>query len=55
MSILREWIHRLSGSLRQGRHDRELEQELQLHLELAAEEARNRGQSPEEARRGARV
>lgn len=55
MSILREWIHRLSGSLRQGRRDQELEQELQLHLELAAEEARRRGESPEEARRAARL
>jgi predicted permease len=55
MSTLREWIHRLSGSLRQGRRDQELEQELQLHLELAAEDARKRGQSPEDARRAARI
>jgi len=55
MDALRAWIHRLFGSLRQGRRDGELEQELQLHLDLAAEDARRRGQSPEEAQRAARI
>src|SRR4029453_18910407 len=55
MDALRGWIHRLFGSLRQGRRDGELEQELQLHLDLAAEDAQRRGQSPEEARRAARL
>jgi putative ABC transport system permease protein len=55
MNALREWIHRLFGSLRQGRRDKELEQELQLHLELAAEHARKRGHSPDDARRAARI
>jgi hypothetical protein len=55
MNALREWMHRLFGSLRQGRRDQELEQELQLHLELAAEDARKRGESPEEAQRAARI
>ena len=52
---MREWIHRLLGSLGRHRRDRELEQELQLHLELAAEDARKRGQSPDDARRAARI
>lgn len=55
MSAIREWMHRLLGSLGRQRRDRELEQELQLHLELAAEDARTRGQLPEEARRAARI
>ena len=55
MGAIREWMHRLLGSLGRQRRDRELEQELQLHLELAAEEARRRGESPEEARRTARL
>jgi predicted permease len=55
MRAIREWIHRLLGSLGRQSRDRELEQELQLHLELAAEEARRRGASPEKARRAARL
>ncbi len=43
MASLREWIYRLWGTLRPSRrHDRELEQELRLHLELAAEDAQRR-------------
>ncbi len=55
MAAIREWIHRLLGSLGRQRRDRDLEQELQLHLELAAEDARRRGQSPDDARRAARL
>ena len=55
MAALREWISRLWGTLRPSRGDRELEQELQLHLELAAEDARNRADTPENARRAARI
>ena len=54
MGALREWVHRLFGSLDRGRRDRDLEEELQLHLELAAEDARKRGQSSEDARRAVR-
>jgi predicted permease len=43
MRILREWSHRLRGTLRLGRRDTDLEQELRLHLELAAEDAHRRG------------
>lgn len=43
MASLREWIYRFWGTLRPSRrHDRELEQELRLHLELAAEDAQRR-------------
>ena len=44
MPLLREWIHRLLGTLRRGRRDRDLEEELRLHMELAAEEAHRRGE-----------
>ena len=43
MGTLREWMHRLFGTLRRGRRDRDLEEELRLHLELAAEDANRRG------------
>ncbi len=55
MGALREWVSRLSGYLRRARRDDDLEQELQLHLDLAAEAARQRGQSPEQARRAVRI
>src|ERR1700683_3068668 len=41
--IFREWSLRLWGSLHPGRRDADLEEELRLHLELSAEEARSRG------------
>ena len=47
MATLREWVSRLWGTLRRNRADRDLEEELRLHLELAAEDARRRGDSPE--------
>lgn len=53
MRTLREWLRRLLGTLRPLRRDDDLEQELRLHMELAAEEARRRGMSPESARRAA--
>jgi hypothetical protein len=55
MRILREWIHRVWGPLRPGRRDRDLEQELRLHLELVAEDARRQGHRPEDAARIARI
>ena len=48
MSTLREWVSRLWGTLRRNRTDRDLEEELRLHLELAAEDARRRAGSPED-------
>ena len=58
MTRLREWIRRLGGALRGSPADPGLpgmEEELRLHLELAAEEVRRRGGSPEDARRAARL
>src|SRR5438094_1424712 len=43
MAALREWIQRLRGTFRPRRDDRELEEELRLHAELAAEDARRGG------------
>jgi predicted permease len=55
MRILREWIHRLLGTLLPGRRDSDLEQELRLHLELAAEDARRRGLNATDSARAARL
>jgi putative ABC transport system permease protein len=55
MAALREWLRRLWGTLRRTRSDRDLEEELRLHLDLAAEDARRRGDSPGHAARSARL
>ena len=55
MRILREWSHRLWGTLLQRRRDSDLEQELRLHLELAAEDARRRGLNATDSARAARL
>jgi putative ABC transport system permease protein len=55
MRILREWIHRLLGTLLPGRRNDDLEEELRLHLELAAEDARRRGLSSADAARAVRL
>ena len=55
MATLREWVNRFWGMLRPGRKDRDLEEELHLHLELAADDERRRGHSPEGAERAARI
>ena len=55
MGALREWIQRLSGTLRTARRDADLEEELRFHLEMAAADAERRGRSAEEASRVARV
>src|SRR5436190_20186825 len=55
MATFREWIHRLCGTLGRNPRDREMEEELRLHLELASEDMQRRGGSPEEARRAARI
>jgi putative ABC transport system permease protein len=52
---LREWIARLWGTLRPGRPDRDLDEELRLHMELAAEDARRRADSPDLAMRDAAI
>ena len=55
LRMLREWMHRVAGSLRLGRRDAELEEELRLHQDLAAEDAQRRGESPRDALRTARI
>src|SRR5687768_13083289 len=55
MRTLREWIHRLFGTLRFARRDDDLAEELRLHLEMAAEAARRRGDDPAAAARAARL
>jgi hypothetical protein len=51
MTAVREWLIRLWGSIRGHRRDGDLEEELQIHLELAAEDERRRSNSPEGAAR----
>src|SRR5258705_4477518 len=51
----REWVNRLWGSLRRARTDRDLEEELRIHLELAADEERRRGAPEGNAVRTARL
>ncbi|HJR58653.1 MAG TPA: ABC transporter permease [Vicinamibacterales bacterium] len=55
MTILREWLARLLATVRANRKDADLEEELRLHLELAAEHAQPNGPSPDDARRAARL
>jgi hypothetical protein len=55
MRILREWIHRLWGTVLPGRRDDDLEQELRLHMEMAAEDAGRRGLSCADSSRAARL
>jgi putative ABC transport system permease protein len=55
MRILREWAHRVLGTLHPRRRDRELEEELRLHLELATDDAQRRGHTMEDAMRAARI
>jgi putative ABC transport system permease protein len=53
--VIREWILRLLGTLRRRRDDADLQDELRVHIELAAEDAQRRGESLHEARRTARL
>jgi putative ABC transport system permease protein len=55
MARLREWFSRMSETLRKRRTDSDLEEELRLHLELAAQEAGGADSSPERAARAARL
>lgn len=47
------WFHRLLNSLRPGRIDRDLDEEIAFHLEMRAAAYERNGLSPEEARRAA--
>ena len=51
----REWVSRLWATFRPTRSDRDLEDELTAHLELAADEERRRGNSEGSAVRTARL
>jgi predicted permease len=53
--LLREWLARLSATFSRKRRDDDLEEELRVHREWAAEEARRRGLSPEDAAREASI
>jgi putative ABC transport system permease protein len=53
--VIREWMLRLLGTLRRGRSDADLQEELRLHMELAADDAERRGELAHEARRMARL
>src|SRR5215472_7238398 len=55
MTTLREWMRRLRGTLRRGRRERDMEEELRSHLKFAAEDMLRSGGSDEEALRAARV
>ncbi len=50
MRTLREWLHRLLGTVRPRRSDADLQEELRLHMELAAEDAQRRGDPVRAAR-----
>ncbi|HKQ91364.1 MAG TPA: ABC transporter permease [Blastocatellia bacterium] len=51
--MLRKLFHRLRASLRRGKIEREMDRELQFHLEMETAENIRRGMSEEEARRAA--
>jgi len=53
VSRLRTMFSRIGAMFRRKKLDRELEDELRAHLEMAAEENRRRGMNTEEARRKA--
>src|SRR5262245_60830412 len=53
--MLRKLFHRLRAQLRRMKIERELDRELQFHLEMETAENIRRGMSEEEARRAARL
>src|SRR6516164_4237612 len=55
MPRVREIILRLWGTVRRNPHDAQMEREIQVHLQLAADELQQRGHSREEAMRIARL
>src|SRR5262245_729567 len=55
MPTPREWLARFWSTLHPSRPDADLEQELRLHLELAAEDARRRVDAPPAAGRAAAI
>jgi predicted permease len=55
LTAIREWMVRIGGSLRPGRRDADLEEELRLHLDMAVEDGRRRTGSAADGRRAAAV
>src|SRR5687767_79078 len=55
MTTIREWWRRLWGTISRQRSDQDLDAELRLHVELAAEDARRRGLSAAQAARAVRL
>ena len=55
MNRVREWTQRTVGMFRKRKRDAELEEELSAHLEMLVEQNVERGMTPEEARRAARI
>src|SRR5438874_9771200 len=55
MSVIREWLRRLSGTFRRTPEDAVMEEELRRHLEMVADDLQRRGLTPEEALRQARL
>jgi hypothetical protein len=55
MRLLREWTSRLIGTRLRRRRDEDLDAELRAQVELAVEEARRRGETPERAARVTRL
>src|SRR6266853_417481 len=55
MRKVREWILRFSGLFYKRRKDRELDDEIESHLQMHIEENLRLGMAPEEARREAMI
>ena len=53
-AAVREWLARVRTVFRPAREDRDLEEELRVHVEMAKEDARHRAESPEDAESAAR-
>jgi predicted permease len=55
MSAIREWLRRLRGTFRKTPEDAAMEEELRIHLQMAADDLERRGLPPAEALRQARL
>src|SRR5216117_1125564 len=55
MKKIREWILRFGGLLNKQRKDRELDDEIESHLQLHIEDNLRLGRTPDEARRQAMI
>jgi hypothetical protein len=55
MRMIRAWIMRLGGLFNKQRKDRELDEEIERHLQMHIEDNLRLGMNPEEARRQAMI